>query len=114
MGVGKVYEGGLVGGVEVVMRTTLSLGGGRSMSLGIDAERRVFGEWGAPGMPASWSPVNLAKRLNGGLSRLLLAASSRPGLLIAGWRVDLPAASVGRRGGPLRRRQRPARARILP
>ena len=100
MGIGKVYEGGLVGGVPVVMRTTLSLGGGRSLVLGLTDDRppRCIGEWGASGMPAVWSPVNLAKRLNGGLSRLLLAAASRPGLLLAGWRVALPAASVGRRG----------------
>ena len=108
MGVGKVYEGGLVGGVLVVMWTKLTMGGGRSITLGIDQRRCVIGEWDAPGMPASWSVENLTKRLNGGLSRLLLAAASRPGVLIAGYRIPIPPASVAKAGGPLRRSRRAA------
>ena len=109
MGIGKVYEGGRVGFREVVMRTTLSLGGGRFLTLGLTDDRppRVIGEWGDRGMPGSWNPASLAKRLRGGLSRLLLAASSRPSFLLGGWHLALPPASVAARGGPLRR-QRPA------
>ena len=110
MGIGKVYEGGLVGGVPVVMWTTLSLGGGRQMTLALTDDRppRVIGEWCPPGMPRSWSPVSLAKRINGGLARLILAVSARPGFLIDGWRLPLPPASVAARGGPLRRQRRSA------
>lgn len=111
MGIGKVYEGARrLAGIEVVMWTKLTMGGGRSMTLGLDADRRVIGEWCPPGMPASWSPVNLAKRLNGGLSRLLLAAAGRPRLLLAGWRLELPPVSTAARGGPLRRSRSSARA----
>ena len=112
MGVGKVYEGGQVSGVATLLRTTVALGGGYKLTLGLTSERRMIGEY-LPRRPVSWSPVALAKRVNAAASRLLIAAAARPGFLITNWHLVLPAASVSRSGGPLKR-SRPSVARIVP
>ena len=98
-----VFESGVVAGWRVALHVQVNVGSGYILTLGLTEDRRVVGEW-SPRMPTTFNPANLARKIEGAMARLLVAAAARPGLLIVGWRLPLPAASVSRSGaGPLKR-----------
>ena len=100
----RVVAGGQVDGVPVVLRVSGAVGSKYRIHLGLTADRRIVAEW-EPALPSAWGAADLAKRINGPLAALLLAASARPGLLVQGFRIGLPPVSVSRKGGPLKRRR---------
>ena len=101
----KVFEGGAVAGRPVVVQTAVAMGAGYVLTLGMDASRFVIGEW-SPRMPQSFAPLDLSRRVNGAIGRLLRAAAARPGFLIAGYALPLPHVSFARAGGPLKRQRK--------
>lgn len=77
----SVERGGSVDGVPVALRVAANIGGGRTMNLGLAADRVVVGD-----RCVSRLSADAAARYHGALAALLVEAAKVPGLLLAGYR----------------------------
>ena len=108
-----VFENGVVGGLPVALHVKVNVGADYILTLGLTEDRRVVGEWGGSGMPQTFNPANLARKIQGAVARICVAAAARPGLLFVGWRIPLPPASISKSGTTLKR-PRLSAARSVP